>query len=143
MAIVFISPREKQKLFILIIAGFFLVAITVISLFVFFAKPKNVQISKVFKAPKIRINFDILKSSRIQELELSPDIEKQFTYNAKDSKNKSQTGKITAMSIVKAEELLVGLGFKQVVLEEVKNGRENPFVPYYEIKVPVKKTTKK
>lgn len=149
MAIVFISPREKQKLFILGIAGFFLVAIVTISLIVLFAKPKNIQTEEVFHAPKIRINFDILKSARVQNLQLLPGIEKQYTYEAQDSSKKPQTGKITAMSIDGAQQLLTGLGFTQIVLKEAVAGRDNPFVPYYEIKPPapvkspIKKTTKK
>ncbi len=133
MAIVFISPREKQKVFTLAIAGLFLVGIVVISLFVFLARPRDVQTEEVFRAPKIRINFDVLKSEKLQNLELLPGIEKQYSYTAFDSKKKAQEGMVTAVSIEKAEEYLVGLGFTDIKLELIVAGRENPFIPYYEI----------
>jgi len=110
---------------------------------VFFAKPKGIQTEVVFHAPQIRINFDVLKSVRVQNLELPPGIEKQFTYQAKDKDSRSQTGKIAAISSAEAEVLLTGLGYQQIVLQEVLGGRENPFTPYYEIVVPPKTPVKK
>ena len=130
MAIVFISPKERQKVFILGIVVIFVLFIVVISLIIFLAKPKEIPAEMVFRAPKIRINFDVLTSDKIKDLQLLPEIEKEFNYKAKTEKNRDKTGKITASSPEEAEEILTALGLSKITLEEIKGGRENPFSPY-------------
>ncbi len=142
MAIVFISPREKQKVFIMGIAVFFGVVLILISLGVFLSKPKSVEKDKVvFVAPKININFDVLKSPLLQALEFMPEIEKEFNYRAFTLEGKEQSGKIRAVSQNKAIELLTAMNLTKIELTEVAPGRENPFSPYYKIETsPPKKT---
>ncbi len=138
MAIVFISPKEKQKIFILGIAGFFLLVLVLIGLAVFLARPKNVPQEQVFQAPEIKINFDVLKSEQIKNLEIPGAIEKEFSYKATTAKGQEQSGKISAPSQEKAIEILTTLGFSNITFEEAKSGRENPFAPFYEITPPKK-----
>lgn len=136
MAIVFISPRERQKVFILGIVAFFLIVLIIIGVSVFLIKPKKVPVEKVFTMPKITINFDVLKSPKVQSLELFPEIEKKFNYQARTEKGKDQSGVIYASSEEKARETLTELGLNSIVISEPIIGRDNPFIPYYEIKLP-------
>ena len=138
MAIVFVSPKERQKMFVIGIVGLFLLTITTIGLSVFFKKPKSLPPEKFFQAPKITINLDILKSEAIKNLEVLPAIEKEFNYQASTAKGKAQTGKVSAVSQEEATQVLTGIGLSNIILEEVKSGRENPFTPFYEI-TPLKK----
>lgn len=141
MAIVFVSPKERQKILILAIVGFFVVILILISISIILARPKAVPIAETFIAPEIKINFDVLKSPQVMALKLLPDMERQFSYKA-DLKGKAKTGKIVSSSIDKAKETLLEQGYTNIIVEEIKIGRENPFTPYYEL-APVKKTTKK
>ena len=68
MAIVFVSPKKKQILFFSLIAGFFLLLLLTIILFVFLMKPEAMPAEKVFKKPNINIDFSILDSERLKEL---------------------------------------------------------------------------
>ncbi|MBU4204589.1 hypothetical protein KKE19_00195 [Patescibacteria group bacterium] len=142
MAIVFISPKEKQKVFILGIAGLFVLFVIVISLIVFLAKPKEIPAELVFKAPKIRINFDVLISNEIRNLEFFPEMEKEFNYTARTESGQEKSGNISAPSSEKAIEILTALNLSNITLEEIKIGRTNPFSPYYEIKPSSSKTKK-
>jgi len=137
MAIVFVSPKDRQKVFILGIAGLFFLILTIIGLRVFLAKPKKIVVEEIlyaFHAPKIKINFDVLKSDKIKNLEFFPEIEKEFDYKAQTVKGESKSGRITALSQEKATQILTALGLSGVTLEEIKGGRSTPFRPYYEIK---------
>ncbi len=147
MAIVFISPKDRQKVFILGIAGLFFLILIIIGLRVFLAKPKKIaleEVSYAFHAPEIRINFDVLKSDKVKNLEFFPEIEKEFNYKAQTVKGESKSGKIAAPSQEKATQILTALGLSGITLEEIKGGRSTPFRPYYEIKPPTppKKTKK-
>ena len=108
---------------------------------VFLAKPKEIPTQQVFRAPKITINFDILKSDKLKELELLPEVEKEFNYTARTATGGQKTGRIVASSPEKATQILTELGLLNITLEEVKGGRSEPFKPYYEVKK--SETTKK
>lgn len=142
MAIVFISPKERQKALLLGIIGLFVVVLIVIGLTVFLAKPKSVPVEKVFKAPKIEVNFEVLESNQIKNLTVFEKIEKEFNYWAKTKDGSDQQGKITATSSEEATATLEELGLSVVNLEEIKGGKENPFLPYYEVTPAPKKKTK-
>jgi len=137
MAIVFISPREKQKMFIFGIVGLFFIVLILIGLMVFLAKPKKATVEQFFNAPEIGINFDILDSDVIKNLELFPEIKKEFNYTARTSKKIVKSGVITASSQEEAIQSLTTLGLLDIVLEEIEGGRDNPFTPYYGVKPPI------
>jgi len=145
MAITFISPKERQKVFILGIVGLFFLLLIMIGLGVFLAKPKKTAPEEVFLAPEIKINFDVLKSDKIKNLEFFPEIEKEFNYKAQTANGESRSGRIAAPSAEKAMQILIALELSGITLEEIKIGRDNPFTPYYEVKPPAppaKKTKK-
>ncbi|KKP32965.1 MAG: hypothetical protein A2312_02410 [Candidatus Staskawiczbacteria bacterium RIFOXYB2_FULL_32_9] len=141
MAIVFVSPKKKQILFFSLIAGFFLLLLLTIILFVFLMKPEAMPAEKVFKKPNINIDFSILDSERLKELNQLEAIEYVFTYNAMSELDKIVSGKITAVSesaaVIKLEEIKLS----SIELKRESLGRENPFNIYYQqvIAPPLKK----
>ncbi|MFA5877824.1 MAG: hypothetical protein WC845_00375 [Candidatus Staskawiczbacteria bacterium] len=136
MAIVFISPKERQKTLIVSIVGFFVIILTLISLSVFLSKSKETPIEQVFQAPEIRINFDVLKSDKITKLDFLPELRKEFSYTGKNSKGEAKAGKISSISEEEAMKTLTELGLSSITLEEITGGRINPFTPYYETAPP-------
>ena len=76
MAVVFISPKQRQKMFFMGIAGTLVVFLTIVTLLVFLSKPKMVSTTQVFQKPEISIDFAVLdaeqvKNSDILNLDLS------------------------------------------------------------------------
>ena len=132
MAIVFISPKEKQKVFIIGIIGLFFLVLVLIGLLVFSAKPKKAA-EQVFNAPKIEINFGILDSNVIKNLYPLPEMKKEFSYTGQTSKKIPKSGTIIASSQEEAMQALITLGLADIVLKEITGGRDNPFTPYYKI----------
>jgi hypothetical protein len=132
MAIVFVSPKKKQKIFftaIILASLFFVVAV---SLGVFLSKAKKVPISEVFLKPEISIDFSFLSSDLLESLEALSKMQIQFDYQAITEDGKKAAGKISATTIEEAKKLLEGQNLKDIVLEKTKAGRENPFAPYYQ-----------
>ncbi|TSC95038.1 MAG: hypothetical protein CEN87_50 [Parcubacteria group bacterium Licking1014_1] len=132
MAIVFISPKQRQKIFFLGIIILFLLVLVVISLSVFLAKTKEVPPEQVFNRPKINVNINILESNEIKGLVPFAEMETEFSYEALTEKGKGEKGKVLAVSIEEARKILEGLNLSVVKIEEVGIGRENPFEPYYQ-----------
>lgn len=141
MAIVFVSPKERQHMLILVAITFFVLLVTSISLGVFLAKPKKITRPTTFVEPQIKINMDILTGGNIDKLVLLPELEKQFSYTARTKKGKLQVGKISSPSEEEAKSDLEKMDLVSIILTEIKTGRENPFTPFYEVN-PGKKTTK-
>lgn len=130
MAIVFISPKQRQKTFFLGITVVFLIALIVISLVVFFAKPKDVQPEFVFNRPKVSINVNALNSDEIKSLEPFPEMEIEFAYEAFTVDRKRVVGSIWAISEIEAIKALEELKLFVSEIEEVGIGRDNPFQMY-------------
>lgn len=131
MAIVFISPKQKQKTIIFGIVGIISLVLVIIGLMVFLKKPETVPPEQVFKAPKIEINFEILESDKLKNLEDFEGLKNEFNYQATTKDGELQPGKILAVSRKQAIKSLEDLGFSDIVLEEgIEVGRENPFVIY-------------
>ena len=141
MAIVFISSKERQKMLILGIGGIILLVLLLIALRVFLVKPKPTPLEWVFKPPKIDINLEVLQSDKVKNLQLIGEIEKEFIYEAKRLGKKVQTGKVSAISQEKAIEILTQGGLSDIQVQEVRPGRENPFI-FYEAPPPKTKTKK-
>ncbi len=132
MAIVFISPKQKQRVFFTGITGIFAFLLLMIALFVFLAKPKEVAPDLVFNKPKININLDLLNSDQFKRLEPFSEMEMQFVYTGTTIKGKSAEGKISAVSIEEARAMLEQQGLTVSEIKEAEVGRENPFTPYYQ-----------
>lgn len=131
MAIVFVSPRKKQIISLLSIAGFFLLALIIISLVVFFAQPGQPASNKTFKKPNLNIDFSLLDSQELKALLPLDQMELQFEYQATDSKGGEVSGKISAISEDVARSKLEASGFKEIKIKKDSAGRVNPFDSYY------------
>ena len=130
MAIVFISPKQRQKTIIFGIIGLVSLVLLIIGLSVFLRKPKTIPSERVFKPPKIEINFEILESDQIKNFEVFGKIKNEFNYQGRTVEGNIQSGKILAISQEQAFKSLEELGFSDIVVEEIEIGRENPFVLY-------------
>lgn len=136
MAVVFISPKQRQKTFFLIITVMFLLFLAVISFVVFSSKPKAVSPVLVFNKPKVNINMDIFNSDQFKNLQPFTGIETQYSYKAVTKDNKPQVGFISATSIDQATQMLTERGLTVSEIKEAGIGRDNPFAPYYQITPP-------
>lgn len=143
MAVVFISPKQRQKVFFMGITIIFLLFLAVIASAVFFSKPKEVPYQLVFNKPKIDINFDVLDSAQFKELEPFTEMEMQFNYRAETKAGKIIAGLISANSMDEARGILKNIDLTVIDIKEVEVGRENPFAPYFQTTAPSKTTTKK
>lgn len=136
MAIVFVSPKQRQKMFFSGITILFLLILSVIVTVVFFSKPKLAPVEQVFIKPKIEINFAILDLEQVKGSLLMERVQKEFTYLAQTSKGEQKSGSIFAASIEEARKILEDSELFSITLEEVLIGRENPFTPYYTLSIP-------
>jgi len=133
MAIVFISPKERQKMFFIGITVIFLLFLVAISLIVFLSQPPKVQPKLVFNKAKITINMETFDSEKFKKLQLLPQMDIQFSYEAVDKRKKQITGFISSPSIKKAKEDLESRGLIVSKIKEVSPGRDNPFTAYYSL----------
>ncbi len=135
MAIIFSLPQKKQKIFRNIIA-ILLVLILFIIPFVIFSssswfnvKPKNI-ILEVISRPDVNINFSVIDSDQVKNLEPFPEIEIEFNYIGQDKNGKKVKGEILAVNKDDALIILEKIGIKVSSLEESSVGRKEPFAPY-------------
>jgi len=143
MAIVFISPKERQKMFFTGITVLVLLIMLIFSLVVLLARPNPVPQELVFNRPKTDINLQVLDSDQIKNLEPPIQQDLQFKYTATTDKGVKTSGVVTAVSEQEAREMLAGLEMTDIILEEAKIGRDNPFIPYYNISSNPEANTKK
>ena len=132
MAVVFISPKKRQKVFFMGITVVFLLFVLFISLTVFFSQPKQNGSQLVFNKPKVNIDFTVFASDSFKNLEPFTEMEFQFTYQALTKDNKNVQGLISAVSVEVARTMLEAMDLKVGSIKEVEIGRENPFTPYYQ-----------
>ncbi len=130
MAVVFISPKLRQKNFFLGITVVFLAFLAFVALSVFLSQPKQIPPELVFNKPKININTEIFASEQFKGLQLFFEMKMQFEYVAKTEDNKSVDGFVTAVSKEEAKDILEEAGLFVTELKQVEIGRENPFTPY-------------
>jgi len=132
MAIVFISPRQRQKIFFQGITIFFILIVGMIALIVFLSKPREVPQPLVFTKPKVKIEMDIIGSEEFKYLKAFVGIQPQFHYVGYDEKGKKLQGLLNAESEEEAREKLKMMGISSIEeLKEILPGRENPFSPYF------------
>jgi predicted tellurium resistance membrane protein TerC len=130
MAVVFISPKQRQKVFLMGIIAAFALFLGAIALIVFFSQPKQSQARLVFNKPKVSLDFKILESDQFKNLDAYAQMDTQYTYRATMVTGKGVEGLISAFSVEDARKLLESLNLSVVDIQEVKNGRDNPFTPY-------------
>ena len=93
MAVVFISPKKRQRALFTIIGLVFLLIIVIVYLLVFFAKPLNFSSTPVFNLSKANIDFSVFDSPQFKQLQ----------------------------------------PFTELSVQSSQAGRDNPFVPYYQV----------
>lgn len=136
MAVVFISPKHRQKMFFMGITASLVLFLLFISLWVFLSKPTGSSSQLVLNKPKVTINLNILESEQFKNLQHFQKIPLQFSYIALDGNGKTIKGYISATSEEEAAGMLKAQGLTAGELKEVGIGRDNPFVPYYQSAVP-------
>jgi hypothetical protein len=134
MAVVFISPKSKQKAFLMWIVTGVMAFIAGVAFFVFTYSPTTtIDVGNViFNKPKVTIDLSILDSDRFKNLNPFDQLETQFSYNGTTDKGKISSGIISAININEARKILVGMGLLVIDLKPVDSGRLNPFTPYYQ-----------
>ena len=133
MAVVFISPKKKQRVFFIGITAVFLLILVSITFFVFMAQPQQVAQELVFNKPKVNINFKVLDSDKFKELLPFNEMQRQFAYTAENENGAVESGFISAISIGEARKILESIDLTVQDIKEAEIGRENPFSPYYEL----------
>jgi hypothetical protein len=136
MAVVFISPKQRQRVFFLGITIIFLLILIVIAFMVFLSQPQSVAPEMVFNKPKINIDFKGLDSDQFNKLGDFEEMETQFSYTASTEKGEIESGMINAVSQEVARQVLEAEGLIVTEIKEVELGRDNPFVPYYQVTLP-------
>ena len=131
MAVVFISPKRRQRAFFMAITAIFAVFVAIIALMVFVSQPKPVAPELVFNKPKINIDFSIFDLGQFKNLESFENMKSEFYYMAVTEKTKQIEGYISATSMDEARQILEGMNLQVLKLQEIEIGRENPFTPYY------------
>ena len=132
MAVVFISPKGRQRKFFLVITAMFLLFLAAVSFGVFLSKPKEVLLLMVFNKPKVNIDMKIFDSDQFKNLQPFAEMETQYSYKAVTKDNKPVTGFVSAASLDKARAILENMDLTVSELKEAGVGRENPFTPYYQ-----------
>ncbi len=132
MAVVFISPKQRQKVFFLGITVVFLILLVFVSLAVFLATPKEVPTVLVFNKPKVTINMDVFNLDQFKSLYPFTEMTIQFSYTAQTKDGNSVSGFISAISADEATKTLQDSGYTVLTIKEVEIGRDNPFTPYYQ-----------
>jgi len=146
MAVVFISPKKRQKVFFMGITAGFLIFLIVVSFLVFLSKPMNYSSTVlVFNKPKVNIDMSVFNSNQFKNLLPLTIMQLQYSYTATDKNNKKQTGFISAASEAEARTILQAMQLAISEIKEVEVGRDDPFVPYYQAVVaqPTAVATKK
>ena len=131
MAVVFISPKQRQKMFFLGITALFLLFLAFVSFGVFLSKPNDVLPALVFNKPKVNINMGVFNSDQFKNLQPIPEMELQFSYKAIAKDNKPVAGFISAISRDQALTILKNMGYSVSELKDAEIGRSNPFTPYF------------
>ncbi|MDP3882556.1 MAG: hypothetical protein Q8Q48_00685 [Candidatus Staskawiczbacteria bacterium] len=130
MAVVFISPKQRQKTFFLGITIIFLLFLAVVASVVFLSQPKTVARELVFNKPKVNVDISVFDSDQFKNLQLFTEMQMQFKYSATTKENKTVTGLVSALSKEDAIKVLTDAGLMVLRVEENEIGRENPFTPY-------------
>ena len=132
MAVVFISPKKRQRMFLMGIVTGLAIFVLLVALTVFFSQPKQVASELTFNKPKINIDFSVFDSQQFKDLVLFEDMKTQFYYLADTEREKTIEGFVAAVSMEEARQILEGMNLRIIKLEEAKIGRDNPFIPYYQ-----------
>lgn len=144
MAIVFISPKKKQRLIFWAFSLGLVLVLMLISAVSLLPEIKNeltiVPEQSSVAAPDVSIDFTIIDSQKIKDLESFDGVAMDFSYQAKDAAGKSVSGQISAASLDLARQTLEKQGLLVSSIQPVQAGRSDPFNAYYQtpVKPPLK-----
>ncbi len=141
MAVVFISPKKRQRMFFLVITLMFVLFLVFVFLGVIFSAPKEVPPIVVLNTSKVNIDMTIFDSVKFKNLQAFPEMGDQYRYKATARNKTVQEGFIAADSATSAVQILQKMGFTNPSLQKVEAGRENPFIKYYTVPPPPAETT--
>lgn len=133
MAIVFISPRANQKIFLKTVGMLFLLVLVIafLTFLIIFLSRDNATKSPIPVSQKnIDINFDIIDSLKVSNLKPFYALETTFSYIIIDETGNEIKGNIAAGSIEEARVLLEVSGFQIFSIKEAGIGRTQPFMLY-------------
>lgn len=132
MAIVFISPKRKQKIFLWVIIAASIVVVALVLALVFLPDffNKDAPVNVPMLMPTLSINSDILDSNNVKNLEVIGSLPLSFLYVVQDKDGKRSGGTISASSRDDAQAILEGKGYTVVSLQEAGLGRTNPYLLY-------------
>lgn len=130
MAVVFISPKKRQKKFFIAITAMLILFLTFFAISIIPAKPKTVSPKIVLNKANIEINTSIFNQDKFKRLKPFSEMKKQFSYVATGKNKKIEKGVVSAESIKEAREIIEQSGWEVESIKEVNLGRNNPFSPY-------------
>lgn len=133
MAIIFTSAKRKKRMFFWAITMLFILVLFVISFVAFLPdKYESTDVAKKeTQKEEIKINFNVVDSDLVENLEPFLRIKTEFSYAAKDEKGRNVAGKISAVGMDEARDFLERAGLKILDLKEANIGRSEPFIIYY------------
>jgi len=134
MAIVFTSPKKQQRATFWVFALLFLGILSGLSIVLLLPEIQNqltiIPAEGVFTMPDIKVNFGVVDSDKVKNLEPFGGIPTQYTYVATDPGGKEISGTISSESKEDTQRMLEQLGLKNIVLKEANIGRTDPFIAY-------------
>ena len=135
MAVVFISPKKKQRMFLVGIVAGFVCFVTLVTVYAWASAPTPSSGGLVFNKKKVNIDFKMLDTDQFRYLEHFQQMPMQFKSEAttEGGKGKKVTGYISAISLDEAKKVLAASNLAVGKITEVMGGRDNPFVPYQEL----------
>ncbi len=131
MAIVFVSPKEKQKVFLAGIIALVVLVMAVVAAIIILPSlinsNQNSPVGKTPVAPALVINLSVIDSAQVSSLQPFTTVQTEFTYVVKDKKGKQINGNISATSQQEAQSLLEASGFSVVSVSLTQAGNSEPF----------------
>jgi uncharacterized protein YpmB len=138
MAIVFVSPREQENKFLkIILIALTVLAVVVVLLYLFLKFKNEIQGISSNATPgnaNISIDFTVLDSPEVKNLEPFNDVTKEFSYTGTNKAGKIVKGSVFAKDQDTAQADLTSQGITTTNLQEATVGRNEPFTAYYPIK---------
>jgi len=138
MAITFKSSKAKQKavtvlvvvVLVVCLVGFALIVL--LPEFLYNNQTVSTTIGQIFSfgKPDISLNFSVVDSPEVANLQPFVVMETEFTYVVINRVGKKITGTISAVSIDDATALLEKSGYIVVSVSQMATGRSNPFISY-------------
>ncbi len=130
MAVVFVSPKKRQRTFFLVMGLAALGIFGLVFVWIFLAGPSKSKVPITFNKPKVTVNLTSMDSDQFRQLEPFTPIPLQFAYEAENRVRQKVKGVISATSEEEARKALEANGLVVGKIGLIIPGRDNPFTPY-------------